>query len=224
MITREFRLTSQKQIELAMQLGRLPSPFRFKGAPITEKWRVVEVISWAPGLGRAHVGLVTHLAKTDEVGQTPPFRNPLPPCSCGNDMRPDQVCCDDCWAENCRIIELSKVGVLGRIVGGRPLAANWLRLIACAGIFLAVGFSAGRASAYDLERCEWLGNQAFQLAYMREAGTTLGQVQSMVRNSDMREETKVGVKALAKYVYAHRGEEPGPLAARLEDECRSYDE
>lgn len=80
------------------------------------------------------------------------------------------------------------------------------------------------AQAYDLEKCSWVANTAYEQAWYRDAGATLAQYKVLVHQSPIREEAKVGKIALAKYVYAHPDKSPDDLADDLMQDCRSYDQ
>lgn len=99
---------------------------------------------------------------------------------------------------------------------------SWLGLlIGSAVLAFAV---APPAQAYDLEKCSWVANTAYEQAWYRDAGATLAQYKVLVRQSPIREEVKVGKIALAKYVYAHADRSPDDLADDLMQDCRSYDQ
>lgn len=80
------------------------------------------------------------------------------------------------------------------------------------------------SQAYELQRCEWLSNQAYSQAWLRDARVSLAQLKVMIRRGDERPEAQTGLVALARYVYAHREKTPDQMSDDLLRDCRSYDE
>jgi hypothetical protein len=80
------------------------------------------------------------------------------------------------------------------------------------------------AQSVELQKCEWLSNQAYSQAWQRDAGVTAVQLKLMIRRGDERPEVKQGLIALSRYVFSHREMTPDDLADDLLTSCRSYDE
>lgn len=107
-------------------------------------------------------------------------------------------------------------------VSARVRQFIWLMMVAvCAVGALALS---SKVRAYDLQKCQWLDNQTYSLAWLRDAGVTPAQLKVMIRKSDETSAAQVGLIALSRYVYAHRELTPDELAEDVSRECRSYDE
>lgn len=78
--------------------------------------------------------------------------------------------------------------------------------------------------AYELRKCEWLADRAFEQAWLRDSGLTLKQMKVMIWQSPERPEVQTGLVALARFVYSHRDETPDQLADNLLRDCRGYDQ
>ena len=91
-------------------------------------------------------------------------------------------------------------------------------------IFLLGLLVAPLAQAYDLQKCNWVSNTAYEQAWYRDAGASLPQLKELIRQSPERQEVKTGQVALARYVYAHPEMSPDDLADDLMQDCRSYDQ
>lgn len=99
----------------------------------------------------------------------------------------------------------------------------WLALlVACA--LAALGLYSQQAAAIELQKCEWLADEAYGQTWLRDAGVTFTQLRIQIRQGDAPPEVKQGQIALSKYVYAHPEMSPDQLADDVSRECRSYDE
>lgn len=96
----------------------------------------------------------------------------------------------------------------------------WVTAVAGCALFAAVL----DVDAVELQQCEWLSNQAYRQAWLRDAHIKFPQLKSMIGSSDERPEVQQGLIALGKYVYSHPEMSPDDLADDLLTSCRSYDQ